>query len=229
MHFKALTALALVLAAAPAAAQDKADDKKDAPVEKVEPQVRTTRMSGVFGGQRIRYNATIGETIIKAEDGTPKAAIVTTAYVREPRDPQPAGDLPVQRRPGLGLGVAADGRVRAEAGGDPVRRARRRRPALSAARQSRQHPRRHRPGVHRPAGHRLLAPDRQDRAEGILRRHRRRQGGRRGHPPLAQRQRPLEQPQISRRRELWHDPHRRGGQRAGRLDLQRRRAQRRCC
>ena len=87
MHFRTLTALAMVLAAVPAAAQDKADDKKDAPAEKVEPQVRTTRLSGVFGGQRIRYNATIGETIIKGEDGTQKAAIVTTAYVREPRDP----------------------------------------------------------------------------------------------------------------------------------------------
>ena len=87
MHFKTLTGLALLLAAVPALAQDKANEKKDAPAEKVEPQVRTTRMSGVFGGHRIRYDATIGETIIKAEDGTPKAAIVTTAYVREPRDP----------------------------------------------------------------------------------------------------------------------------------------------
>lgn len=83
------TALALVLAAtAPAGAQDKAADKKpDAPVEKVEPQVRSTRMSGVFGGQRINYSATIGETIMKGDDGTPKAAIVTTSYVKEPRDP----------------------------------------------------------------------------------------------------------------------------------------------
>ena len=87
MKFKALTALALVLAAGavPAFAQDK--DKKDAPVETVEPQVHTTRLSGTFGGQRIKYAATIGETIIKDDEGTQKAAIVTTAYVREPRDP----------------------------------------------------------------------------------------------------------------------------------------------
>ena len=87
MKLGGLTALALVLAlGAPAAAQDKKDDKPAA-VEKVEPQVRVTRHSGVFGGQKVNYSATIGETIIKGDDGTPKAAIVTTSYVREPRDP----------------------------------------------------------------------------------------------------------------------------------------------
>ena len=48
-----LSALALLLAATavPAFAQDKAADKKaDAPVEKVEPQVHSTRLSGTFGG-----------------------------------------------------------------------------------------------------------------------------------------------------------------------------------
>ena len=56
------------------------------PLEVVVPQKRTTRLSGTFGGQRINYAATIGETIIKGEDGTPKAAIVTTSYVKNPRD-----------------------------------------------------------------------------------------------------------------------------------------------
>ena len=87
-----LAAATLLLGAVPAAAQDKpaapAAAKAEAPAEPVVPQVRTTRRTGVFGGQRIAYSATIGETIIKAEDGTPKAAIVTTAYVREPRDPR---------------------------------------------------------------------------------------------------------------------------------------------
>jgi carboxypeptidase C (cathepsin A) len=79
-------ALALVLAAgaAPLAAQDKG---KDAPVEKVVPQVHATKLSGVFGGQKVNYTATIGETIVQDDDGTQKAAIVVTSYVKEPRDP----------------------------------------------------------------------------------------------------------------------------------------------
>jgi carboxypeptidase C (cathepsin A) len=80
-------ALAMALAAAgPALAQDKPDDKP-AKAETVVPQVRTTQHNGVFGGQKIRYSATIGETILSGTDGTQKAAIVTTAYVKEPRDP----------------------------------------------------------------------------------------------------------------------------------------------
>ncbi|MCL6684049.1 S10 family peptidase [Sphingomonas alba] len=78
-------ALALAVTAAPVLAQDKSD--KDAPAEKVVPQVVTTRHSGVFGGQKVNYTATIGETILSAEDGTQKAAVVTTAYIKEPRDP----------------------------------------------------------------------------------------------------------------------------------------------
>ena len=35
---------------------------------------------------RINYSATIGETVLKSKDGVPEAAIVTTAYVKEPRD-----------------------------------------------------------------------------------------------------------------------------------------------
>jgi len=84
-------ALLLALAATPAAAQDKDDAPAGGkPVIKVEefvPQVRTTRHSGVFGGQKVNYSATIAETVLKGEDGTPKAAVVTTSYVKEPRDP----------------------------------------------------------------------------------------------------------------------------------------------
>lgn len=87
MVFRGLTALALVMAAGTASAQDKADEKPAATkMEKVVPQVRTTRHSGTFDGQKINYSATIGETILSGEDGTQKAAIVTTAYVKEPRD-----------------------------------------------------------------------------------------------------------------------------------------------
>ena len=79
-----VVAAALCAVSLPALAQDK---KPDAPAEKVVPQVHTTRMSGVFGGQKVNYTATIGETILSAEDGTQKAAVVTTSYVKEPRDP----------------------------------------------------------------------------------------------------------------------------------------------
>ena len=75
------------LAQAPAADKDKvAEAKPEAPVTVV-PQVVRTLHSGTFGGQRMRYSATIGETIIRNKDDVPEVAVVTTAYVREPRDP----------------------------------------------------------------------------------------------------------------------------------------------
>ena len=89
MKFWTIAALCCCLpVAAPAAAQPKEEGKAPAkPVELVVPQSRTTQHSGTFGGQKMRYSATIAETILKADDGTQKAAIVTTSYVREPRDP----------------------------------------------------------------------------------------------------------------------------------------------
>jgi carboxypeptidase C (cathepsin A) len=93
MRFAVSAVLALALCA-PVYAQDKTPSAKPAagseaakPDEARIAQKRTTRLSGTFGGQRLNYAATIAETIIKAEDGTPKAAIVTTSYVKEPRDP----------------------------------------------------------------------------------------------------------------------------------------------
>ena len=91
MRLRGLTALAAALAVlgAPGFAQDKKDEKEAAAAapERIEPQVRVTKHSGVFGGQKVNFSATIGETVLKGEDGTQKAAVVTTAYVREPRDP----------------------------------------------------------------------------------------------------------------------------------------------
>ena len=86
-----LSLIALALAfAAPSVlyAQDKPADKPQAekPAD-YEPQVRTTKLSGTFGGQRINYAATIGETIIKNKEGVAEVAVVTTSYVKEPRDP----------------------------------------------------------------------------------------------------------------------------------------------
>ena len=94
MRFLGSIGLALALVAAPLYAQDKkpvataADkDKAADPVEKIIPQKHSTRLSGTFGGQRVNYTATIGEMILAADDGTQKAAIVTTAYVKDGRDP----------------------------------------------------------------------------------------------------------------------------------------------
>jgi len=52
-----------------------------------EPIVSVTRHSGTFGGQRVNYVATAGETFLRAEDGTARASIFSISYVREPRDP----------------------------------------------------------------------------------------------------------------------------------------------
>ena len=47
----------------------------------------TKTFGGTFGGRSVRYSATVQEQVLKGDDGTPKAAIVTTAYIAEPRDP----------------------------------------------------------------------------------------------------------------------------------------------
>ncbi|HEX8670021.1 MAG TPA: peptidase S10 [Allosphingosinicella sp.] len=79
----ALFASAVPAFAAPPAAPPAAEPDKPIP----EPVVSVTKHSGTFGGQRVSYTATAGETYLKAEDGTPKASIFSVAYVKEPRDP----------------------------------------------------------------------------------------------------------------------------------------------
>jgi carboxypeptidase C (cathepsin A) len=81
--------LALACAAPPLLAQSNPAEraKEEAPRASREPVVSVTRHSGTFGGQRINYSAIAGETFLKAEDGTPRAAIFTTTYFKEPRDP----------------------------------------------------------------------------------------------------------------------------------------------
>lgn len=89
---KAALAASVFTLAAPAWAQDKpagtaaAGDAKKADTPPYVAQSQTRRMTGIFGGSRVNFNATIAETIIKGDDGDQKAAIVTTAYVKEPRD-----------------------------------------------------------------------------------------------------------------------------------------------
>lgn len=79
----AATLLASASFATPLFAQEKPEASKPASLE---PQVRSKDLAGVFGGQRIAYRATMGETILKSEEGAPEAVIVTTSYVRQPRD-----------------------------------------------------------------------------------------------------------------------------------------------
>ncbi len=81
---------ALAFLAAPAFAQDKPPPAPitDKPAEAAAPIVSVTHHSGTFGGVRVAYTATAKETYLKAEDGTPKASIYSTAYVKDgPVDP----------------------------------------------------------------------------------------------------------------------------------------------
>jgi carboxypeptidase C (cathepsin A) len=78
--------LAAALLAAPAFAQDK--PAPDKPAEKVEaPLVSVTKHTGTFGGVSVAYTATARETYLKGEDGTPKASIFSTAYIKDGNDP----------------------------------------------------------------------------------------------------------------------------------------------
>ncbi|MBX7500362.1 peptidase S10 [Qipengyuania sp. YG27] len=88
MIHRTLAALAAgaILAVAPAQAQDKAKDDKPAAVTDYEPKSASKRLTGTFGGRSVTYSATVAEQVLKDDKGAPKAAIVTTAYVAEPRD-----------------------------------------------------------------------------------------------------------------------------------------------
>jgi carboxypeptidase C (cathepsin A) len=101
-----LSLIALALAVAVPAivhAQDQNDKAKvEKPAADYEPQIRTTKLSGTFGGQRINYAATIGETVIRNKDGVPEVAVVTTSYVKEPRDPSRPVTLLFNGGPGSG-------------------------------------------------------------------------------------------------------------------------------
>jgi carboxypeptidase C (cathepsin A) len=83
----AFSAIALATGlAGTVAAQQAVETAKGPPADR-EPNVSVTRHTGTFGGQRISYTATASETFLRADDGTPRAAIFSTSYVREPRDP----------------------------------------------------------------------------------------------------------------------------------------------
>ena len=82
----ALAAFALPVAAT---AQDKPKDeaKPAAEAASYNPNSASKRFTGTFGGSRVAYTATVAEQVLKDDKGTPKAAIVTTSYVAEPRNP----------------------------------------------------------------------------------------------------------------------------------------------
>jgi carboxypeptidase C (cathepsin A) len=69
-----------------AKASEKATETKEAAPARA-PNRSVTRHSGTFGGQRINYVATAGETFLKDKDGNPRASIFSISYVREGRDP----------------------------------------------------------------------------------------------------------------------------------------------
>jgi carboxypeptidase C (cathepsin A) len=60
---------------------DTADDAIPAPL------ISVTRHSGTFGGTKIDYVATTGETYLKDKDGKPLAAIFSTSYVKTGTNP----------------------------------------------------------------------------------------------------------------------------------------------
>ena len=85
------TVAAVALLAGPVAAQDKkpeAAKAEKAAADIPPPKVIVTRHTGTFGSQKINYTATIGETYLKDDKtGEPQAAIVSTSYVKDGRDP----------------------------------------------------------------------------------------------------------------------------------------------
>jgi carboxypeptidase C (cathepsin A) len=87
MNVRLLAAAAALALPTAAIAQDKAADKAAAPAPAYEANRASKTMTGTFGGRTMRYNATVEERVLKDDKGTPKAAIVTSAYVAEPRDP----------------------------------------------------------------------------------------------------------------------------------------------
>ena len=80
-------ALAFSLPATHAIAQDGKPADEAKPAADYTPLTATRHFTGVFGGRSVKYSATVTEQVLKDDKGKPKAAIVTTAYVAEPRDP----------------------------------------------------------------------------------------------------------------------------------------------
>lgn len=79
MFIKIAALAAALLLAAPAGLAQAQTPAKAIPYD----QTFTTRHEGVFNGQKVRYTATVGSTVLKDETGAPVINFVTTAYVRD--------------------------------------------------------------------------------------------------------------------------------------------------
>ena len=84
MRHLLLAAAASLALPLPLAAQEKPPEV-ETPTP-VDPQVRTRDLSGTFDGQRVAYRAMVRETVLESDEGAPEAVIVTTSYVKNPRD-----------------------------------------------------------------------------------------------------------------------------------------------
>ncbi|MEM6857782.1 MAG: peptidase S10 [Pseudomonadota bacterium] len=80
----ATAAFSLTLTAAPAHADG--HEGGTAASATITAQIKTTQHSGTFGGVRMDYTATIAETILEGDDGKQEAVIVTTTYMKDPKD-----------------------------------------------------------------------------------------------------------------------------------------------
>lgn len=84
-------ALMLALLTAVPVAAMAADKPSEAAMERSAdtpaPIISVTRHTGQFGGQSISYTATARETYLKGEDGTPRASLFSTAYIKDGNDP----------------------------------------------------------------------------------------------------------------------------------------------
>lgn len=84
----ALGLVALVATLPPVVAQDAPKPEAAKPAAApLTPQVRSRDLVGTFGGQRVPYRVTMGDTILTGDDGKAEAVIVTTSYVKTPADP----------------------------------------------------------------------------------------------------------------------------------------------
>lgn len=71
-----------------------ATNKPDAPADAARPaseiaapMISVSHRTGTFGGISVSYSATAKETYLKADDGTPKASIFSTSYIKDGNDP----------------------------------------------------------------------------------------------------------------------------------------------